>query len=79
MGRQMRLPYSDWVKETVVEMYRQELSSHPDRARIDHTNLPYDKNLVLLMCRPCNMKHDLYNGRGDKISGGFIILFKEVY
>lgn len=38
------------------------------RARIDHTNLPYNKNLVLPMCHSCNQKHN----------GGFVILFNEV-
>lgn len=48
-----------------------------ERARIDHTNLSYRKEYVLLMCRSCNMKHNLCV-EGDRIDGGFVILFKEV-
>jgi transposase-like protein len=29
-----------------------------DRARIDHTTLPYDPELVVLACKSCNKKHD---------------------
>ena len=48
-----------------------------DRARIDHSNLPYRKEYVALWCRSCNAKHDLFNHEGP-IDGGFIILFNEV-
>ncbi len=38
-----------------------------DRARIDHSNIPYSKELVLSMCRTHNLRHT---------SNGFVILFE---
>ncbi len=46
------------------------------RARIDHSNLPYRVDYVMPMCHSCNIKHDLYR-KGEKITGGFVILFQE--
>lgn len=33
------------------------VASATDRARIDHTNLPYRKEYVVLMCHSCNQLH----------------------
>lgn len=56
-----------------------QINSATQRARIDHTNLPYRKEYVLPMCQSCNEKHDLYHARwGTLIKGGFVILFQEV-
>lgn len=49
-----------------------------DRARIDHTNLPYRKEYVVFMCRSCNEKHNLRHSGGTPIEGGFVVLFQEV-
>lgn len=48
-----------------------------ERARIDHSNLPYRIDYVMPMCISCNNKHSLYTGHGDKVAGGFVILFQE--
>ena len=47
-----------------------------DRARIDHSNLPYRKEYVLPMCHIHNCRHDLYH-KGKKLVEGFVILFQE--
>ena len=40
-----------------------------ERARIDHSNLPYRKEYVMIMCHSCNMRH---------AHNKFLILFEPI-